>query len=54
MVKKEVGIIIYFFIDKGKNINIFTAGGDEDSGSLKKVQVINVENDGTISFRNVK
>ncbi|WP_183575624.1 hypothetical protein HDF18_17125 [Mucilaginibacter sp. X5P1] len=44
----------YFFIDKEKNIDIFTAGGEEGSGSLKKVQVINVQSDGTISFKNIK
>jgi len=44
----------YFFIDKDKDIDIFAAGGDEDSGSLKKVQMINIQNDGTIVFRNTK
>ena len=44
----------YFFIDKEMNIEIYTADEEEDSQSIKKVQRINVQSDGKISFKNIK
>jgi len=44
----------FFYIDKDKTIEIFTAGADEERTYIEKVLLIKIDANGKFSFRNLK
>jgi len=44
----------FFFIDKDRTIEIYTAGADEERTGINKVLLVNVLSNGKFSFRNLK
>jgi len=44
----------FFYIDKDKTIEIFTAGSDEERTGINKVLLINVQRNGKFSLKNIK